>query len=329
MKSMKTYNFTLRQLQYVLAVAETMSFRRAADLCNVSQPSLSAQVAEMESALSVSLFERDRRGVLVTAAGRELIGRARRVLVEVDDFAEAANQFIDPLAGTLRIGVIPTVGPYLLPHVVPALRKAFPHLTLIWIEDKTDALLRALKRGDLVAALLALEADLADLDHHTVAVDPFVLAVPRGHELSRGTRPVRRNRLRGERVLLLDDGHCFRDQALEYCSSNRLEEMGFRATSLPTLTQMVSSGAGVTLLPTMAVPTETHRSQLSIRTLERPVPFRTIVLGWRRRSAMADTLRTVAETLRLTVERDREILGEAGAPREGGGTVEPAAVSGE
>jgi len=329
MKNMKTYNFTLRQLQYVLAVAETISFRRAAELCNVSQPSLSAQVAEMESALSVSLFERDRRGVLVTAAGRELIGRARRVLVEVNDFAEAANQFIDPLAGTLRIGVIPTVGPYLLPHVVPALRKAFPHLTLIWIEDKTDALLRALKRGDLVAALLALEADLADLDHHTVAVDPFVLAVPRGHELDRGTRPVRRNRLRGERVLLLDDGHCFRDQALEYCSSNRLEEMGFRATSLPTLTQMVSSGAGVTLLPTIAVPTETHRSQLSIRTLERPVPFRTIVLGWRRRSAMADTLRTVAETLRLTVKRDREILGETGAPREGGGTVEPAAVSGE
>ena len=180
---MKTYNFTLRQLQYVLAVAETMSFRRAAELCNVSQPTLSAQVAEMESALSVSLFERDRRGVLVTAAGRELIGRASRVLVEVDDFAEAANQFIDPLAGTLRIGVIPTIGPYLLPHLVPALRKTFPHLTLIWIEDKTDALLRALKRGDLVAALLALEADLDGLDHHTVAIDPFVLAVPRAHEL--------------------------------------------------------------------------------------------------------------------------------------------------
>ena len=273
----------------------------------------------MESALSVPLFERDRRGVLVTAAGRELIARARQVLVEVDDFAEAANQFTDPLAGTLRIGVIPTVGPYLLPHVVPALRKTYPNLTLIWIEDKTDALLRALKRGDLVAALLALEADLADLDHHTIAIDPFVLAVPRGHQLGRGTRPVTRNRLRGERVLLLDDGHCFSDQALEYCSSNRLEEMGFRATSLPTLTQMVSSGAGVTLLPTIAVPTETHRSQLSIRALERPVPFRTIVLGWRRRSALADTLRKVAETLRLTVERDRDTLRGLRDPRARGG----------
>ena len=315
---MKTYNFTLRQLQYVIAVAEMMSFRRAAERCNVSQPSLSAQVAEMEAALSVSLFERDRRGVLITAAGRELIARARRVLVEADDLAEAANRFIDPLAGTLRIGVIPTVGPYLLPHVVPALRNTYPRLTLIWIEDKTDALIRALKRGDLAAAVLALEADLDDLDHHTIAIDPFVLAVPPEHALGRGAAPVRRDQLRGERVLLLDDGHCFRNQVLEFCSGNRLEELGFRATSLPTLTQMVSSGAGVTLLPTIAVPTETHRSQLSIRTLERPVPFRTIVLGWRRRSALADTLRKVAETLRVTVERDRDILRGLPGPRARG-----------
>ena len=315
---MKTYNFTLRQLQYVIAVAEMMSFRRAAELCNVSQPSLSAQVAEMEAALSVSLFERDRRGVLITAAGRELIARARRVLVEADDLAEAANRFIDPLAGTLRIGVIPTVGPYLLPHVVPALRNTYPRLTLIWIEDKTDALIRALKRGDLAAAVLALEADLDDLDHHTIAIDPFVLAVPPEHALGRGAAPVRRDQLRGERVLLLDDGHCFRNQVLEFCSGNRLEELGFRATSLPTLTQMVSSGAGVTLLPTIAVPTETHRSQLSIRTLERPVPFRTIVLGWRRRSALAETLRKVAETLRVTVERDRDILRGLPGPRARG-----------
>ncbi|MCY3757601.1 MAG: LysR substrate-binding domain-containing protein [Acidobacteria bacterium] len=326
---MKTYNFTLRQLQYVLAVAETMSFRRAAERCHVSQPSLSAQVAEMEAALSVSLFERDRRGVLITAAGKELIARARRVLVEADDLAEAAGQFTDPLAGTLRIGVIPTIGPYLLPRVVPALRKTYPRLTLIWIEDKTDALNRALKRGDLVAALLALEADLDNLDHQRIAVDPFVLAVPREHELSRGARPVTRNELRSERVLLLDDGHCFRDQVLDYCSDNKLEEMGFRATSLPTLTQMVSSGAGVTLLPTIAVPTETQRSQLSIRTLERPVPFRTIVLGWRRRSALADTLRKVAETLRVTVERDQEILRGPGAPREAGGQAAGAARSQE
>src|SRR5215470_9943237 len=162
---MKSYNFTLRQLQYIVAVADMMSFRRAAERCNVSQPSLSAQVAEMEAALGVPLFERDRRGVLVTAAGLELITRARRVLVEADDLTESANRFVDPLAGTLRIGVIPTIAPYLLPHVVPALRKAYPQLTFIWIEDKTETLVRSVNHGLLDSALLALEANIGDLEH--------------------------------------------------------------------------------------------------------------------------------------------------------------------
>ena len=300
---MRTYNFTLRQIQYIVAVADTMSFRRAAERCNVSQPSLSAQVAEMEAALGVPLFERDRRGVLITAAGQELVTRARHLLVEADDFVEAANRFVDPLAGTIRIGVIPTIGPYLLPRVVPALRKAYPHLMFIWIEDKTEVLVRAVNHGDLGAALLALEANLGDLEHQIIAVDSFVLATPRGNRLGRGSKPVTRNELRGERILLLDDGHCFRDQVLEYCSSSKVEELGFRATSLSTLAQMVSSGAGVTLLPSIAVPTETHRSQLSIRPFSRPGPFRTLVLGWRRRSAVAETLGKIAETLRIAVEK--------------------------
>src|SRR5215471_5195286 len=161
---MKMYKFTLRQLQYVVAVAEMMSFRRAAERCNVSQPSLSAQVSEIETALGVPLFECDRRGVLVTAAGQELLSRARRVLVEADDFAESANRLVDPLAGMLRIGVIPTIAPYLLPHVVPALRKAYPQLTFVWIEDKTDTLVRSVGQGNLDSALLALEANIADLE---------------------------------------------------------------------------------------------------------------------------------------------------------------------
>src|SRR5256885_14722022 len=176
---MKTYNFTLRQLQYIVAGAEMLSYRGAAQLCNVSQPSLSAQVAEIEAALGVPLFERDRRGVLVTAAGQELIARARRVLVEADDFAESAHRFVDPLAGTLRIGVIPTIAPYLLPHIVPALRKAYPNLTFVWIEDKTETLIRGANHGDLDGALLALEANIGDLDHVAIKVDPFVLATPR------------------------------------------------------------------------------------------------------------------------------------------------------
>src|ERR1051326_1860543 len=165
----RTYNFTLRQLQYVVAVAEMMSFRRAAERCNVSQPSLSAQVADIEAALGVPLFERDRRGVLVTSAGQELVARARRVLVEADDFVEAANRFVDPLAGTLRIGVIPTIGPYLLPRVVPALRKAYSRLTIVWIEDKTETLVRSVSQGNLDAALLALEANVGDLEYQEIA----------------------------------------------------------------------------------------------------------------------------------------------------------------
>ncbi len=289
----------------MVAVAEMLSFRRAAELCNVSQPSLSAQVAELETALGFPLFERDRRGVLVTAAGQEIISRARRVLVEADDFVEAANRFLDPLAGTLRIGVIPTIGPYLRPRVVPGLRKAYPRMMLIWIEDKTEVLVRSVAHGDLDAALLALEADLGDLEHDVIAVDPFVLAMPPEHRLSRGEKRVSRNQLRGERILLLDDGHCFRDQVLEYCSSAMLEELGFRATSLPTLAQMVSTGAGITLLPSISVPTETNRSQLSVRSFSRPEPFRTIVLGWRRRSALAGTLRKIAETIRTTMRKSK------------------------
>ena len=280
-----------------------LSFRGAAELCNVSQPSLSAQVADIEAALGVPLFERDRRGVLVTVAGQEIISRARRVLLEADDFVEAAHRFVDPLAGTLRLGVIPTIGPYLLPRVVPALRKAYPRMMLIWIEDKTEVLVRSVGHGELDAALLALEADLGDLEHDVLAIDPFVLATPPDHKLGRGAKPVNRAQLRGERILLLDDGHCFRDQVLEYCSSAMLEELGFRATSLPTLAQMVSTGAGITLLPSIAVSTEAGRSQLSIRSFSRPEPSRTIVLGWRRKSALAGTLRKIAVTIRTAMKR--------------------------
>lgn len=310
---MRSHNFTLRQLQYVVAVAELMSFRRAAEHCNVSQPSLSAQIAEIESALGIALFERDRRGVVVTSAGQELVARARRMLVEADDFLETANRYIDPLAGTLRIGVIPTIGPYLLPRVVPSLRKTYPRLMIVWMEDRTDALVRSVGRGDLDAALLALEADIGDLEHFSIGSDPFVIATPPGHKLGEAKTPVTRRELRGERLLLLDDGHCFRDQILDYCSGSQIEEVGFRATSLPTLAQMVSSGAGITLLPSIAVPAETFRSQLLIRPFSKPAPFRTIALGWRRRSALSNTLRKIAETLRVSFANEPDIYKKTSA----------------
>jgi LysR family hydrogen peroxide-inducible transcriptional activator len=292
------YPVTLRQLQYALAVAETGSFRRAAERCHVAQPSLSAQLAEAERALGVRLFDRDRRRVLVTAAGEAVLERARRVLVEADDLLETARQRSDPLSGTLRVGVIPTVAPYLLPVVAPALRRAFPRLAVQWTEEKTAVLVGRVEAGELDAALAAEESDLGDLFVAPLAKDPFVLAVPPAHPLGRSGGAVAADALAGEKVLLLDDGHCLRAQALEVCSKAEAEELGFRATSLATLVQMVSAGAGVTLLPQLAVDAEARRSDLRLRPFRDPAPSRTLVLVWRKGAALDAALREVAETLR-------------------------------
>ncbi|MGH3663646.1 MAG: LysR family transcriptional regulator, partial [Micromonosporaceae bacterium] len=199
--------FTLRQLQYVVAVAEWLSFRKAAERCHVSQPSLSTQLAQMEEALGVRLFERDRRRVLVTTAGREIIKRARAILRQTDDLVELARRAGDPLSGTLRIGVIPTISPYLLPRLTWALRAAYPRLTVLWVEDKTEVLVRSLEAGTLEAALLALEADLGDVEREIIGPDPFVLATPVGHPLGTKASPAKASELRDASVLLLDDGH--------------------------------------------------------------------------------------------------------------------------
>lgn len=296
---------TLRQLQYAVAIAETQSFSRAAERCAVSQPSLSAQIAELESCLGVRLFERGRRGVLLTAAGRDLLARAKRVLLDVDDLVQAAGQLLDPLVGKLRLGVIPTLGPYLLPEVSRPLAQAYPKLMIYWVEDKTDNLVAALGRGELDGALLALEADLGGLEYAVVTKDRFVLATPLGHPLGRRSTRIATDELQGQHVLLLDDGHCMRDQALSVCSSAGAEELGFRATSLPTLVQMVRSGAGVTLLPELSLPTETQRSELSIRRFQTPEPARTVVLAWRPRSPLADALQQIAQTLSDALRKKR------------------------
>jgi LysR family hydrogen peroxide-inducible transcriptional activator len=290
--------FTLRQLQYVVAVADALSFRKAAERCHVSQPSLSAQLAQLEGVLGVRLFERDRRRVLLTTAGKELVERARRLLVETDELVEASRRAGDPLSGTLRIGVIPTISPYLLPTVAPALRKSYPRLTLLWLEDKTEVLARELERGALDAALVALEAELGDVESEVIAEDPFVLVTPRDHPLGARQTEASPSELRGEDVLLLDEGHCFRVQALALCSRARAHELEFRATSLPTLIQMIAAGAGVTLLPRLAVATEVQRSQLSVRPFMDPAPKRTLALIWRKRSSLAVALKQVAAAVR-------------------------------
>lgn len=290
--------FTLRQLQYFVEIAQTRSFRRAADACHVSQPALSAQLAALEAALGVRLFDRDRRHVLPTAAGQQLLDRARRTLLDADDLIEAARLSRDPLSGTLRIGVIPTLSPYLLPELVPAVHAAYPRLTILWIEQKTEVLIEQLQAGALDGALLALEASIGDVDREIIGKDPFVLAAPLGHPLAEPRGPARLRDLDDSAVLLLDEGHCLRDQALAFCKRAGAHELDFRATSLSTLVQIVASGAGVTLLPRVALPVETRRAEIAVRPITDPAPYRTIALAWRRGAALGPALRTVAATFK-------------------------------
>jgi len=290
--------FTLRQLQYVVAVADRSSFRKAAEDCRVAQPSLSAQLAQVEELVGLRLFERDRRRVLPTAAGQAFVERARALLLAADELEEAARSLSDPLAGPLRLGVIPTIAPYLLPEVAPVLRGRFPKLVFLWTEDKTAALVERLARGDLDAALVALEAEVGDLARLVLGKDVFVFAAPPGHPLSASRKPLDPSDLDGEHVLFLDDGHCFRDQALAFCSRAGAEEAGYRATSLATLVQMAAGGAGVTLLPSLALDVENRRHALTTRAFATRAPSRTLALVWRKGAAIEVAIRAVGEALR-------------------------------
>lgn len=286
---------TIRQLEYLVAVADEGGFQRAADACGVSQPGLSAQIRELERILEVRLFERRGRRSLPTAAGEALLPRARAVLETTDDLLGAARGFGEPLTGTLRLGVIPTVAPYLLPQALPAVRRHHPHLRLLLREDPTARLVDQLERGELDVLLLALEAPLGDCVVQPLLRDPFWLAVRSDHRLARRRR-VRESDLADEPVLLLDDGHCLRDQALAVCGRAGASELGdFRASSLPTLVQMVANGVGVTLLPELAGPCP---DPVVLRPFVRPAPQRTIGLAWRRTSPRADEFRLLGARLR-------------------------------
>lgn len=290
---------TLRQLQYALAVAETKNFRKAAQVCAVAQPSLSAQIMELEEALGVRLFERLPRGVVVTEAGGALLGHARQMLRDAADLAATAERLRDPLSATLRIGVIPTVAPYLLPDVAKPLRAAYPRLQLLWNEEKTDALLQKLTDGELDAGLLALGSEgFEDLRYEVLGKEPFYLVTPPGHALAQRTkRGLRLEALDGETVLLLDDGHCFRDQALSVCRRAGAEEASVRATSISTLAQMVAGGVGITLLPGIALRSENRARSLAALSFGSRAPTRTLVLAWRKTSPRDAALRLLAGTL--------------------------------
>jgi LysR family hydrogen peroxide-inducible transcriptional activator len=281
----------LRDLKYLLALADHKHFGRAAAACFVSQPTLSTQIRKLEEELGVSLVERAPRKVMLTPAGRDAAERARRIVAEVEQMKEAARRSQDPEAGTVRLGIFPTLGPYLLPHVIPRIRERFPNLELLLVEEKSDVLLSRLHEGKLDAALLALPVHDDQLHSEFLFEEPFLLAVPENHPLAK-LDSLSLGELSNHKLLLLEDGHCLREQALEVCRlSGANEKSEFRATSLETLRQMVAANVGITLLPTLAIKPPVARSQnIHLLGFSDSHPSRQIAMLWRRSSAMAGFL---------------------------------------
>jgi LysR family hydrogen peroxide-inducible transcriptional activator len=290
----------LRELEYLVALDEHRHFGRAAEACFVSQPTLSMQVKKLERELGVELVERSPGRVMLTDAGERVVERARVMLREAEDIRSIARQAQDPEAGSVRLALIPTLAPYLLPHVVPQLHERFPRLELLLVEEKTDDLLERLHDGRLDAGVLALPVDAGNLRCEVLFREAFVLAVPRGHRLAELPEPVSPGVLAGEPVLLLEEGHCLRDQALDVCRlAGAPERGGFRATSLETLRQMVASGVGITLLPELAVqPPIPASDDIKLLHFSEPVPSRDIALLWRPTSVYGELLPRLADVLR-------------------------------
>lgn len=292
-----------------MAVAEHGTFRRAAVTLGISQPALSAQVKAAERLFGMQVFERDRRSVLITPAGEEIVARAREALVAVDAVADAARRRGEPLVGPLRLGVIPTIAPYWLPALLPAVRARFSRLELSLREDQTDRLLAQLAAGQLDLALLAIPVP-GDFTTAEIAHEGFLVAARRGASLTRKRGRLAATDLDDQTVLLLEDGHCLRDQALAVCRrGGATESMELRATSLPTLVQMVAGGLGITLLPEAAAASLVQpKGPIDLARFEKPVPGRTIGLAWRTSSARLREFRLLAETMRGSATKFLEKL---------------------
>jgi LysR family hydrogen peroxide-inducible transcriptional activator len=295
---------TLRQLQYLKLLSEHGSFSRAAEAAHVSQPALSAGVQELERILGAPVVERTRGNVLMTAVGAEAVRRAEDVLARTEDLVEAAKNAGRPLSGRFRLGVIPTVAPFLLPRKLPAVKAAYPNLKLFIREDLTPRLIAALKAGQIDAAVIALPYDAPGVEHARIGDDEIMAAAPHDHPLA-APGPIRPGSLRAEDLILLEDGHCLRDQALAALDieAPRGDDV-FAATSLHTLVQMVGSGLGVSFLPKMAVQAGlADNPSVAIRAFENQAngapPHREIVVAWRAGSSRAAEARLLAEALKL------------------------------
>ncbi len=293
---------TLQELKYLVALADHGHFGRAAEACFITQSTLSTQIKKLETFLGVTLFDRSLKRVTPTPIGREILAAARNVVEETERIRELARHAQDPMARTIHLGVIPTLGPYYLPHALTLAHRKHPGLRLLLREEMTPQILAHLADGTLDAGLLALPVNDDALHVEPLFHEPFYAALPAGHELAK-RRTLKVADIMNEKLLLLDEGHCLRDQALDVCGArqNRREEV--RATSLETLRQMVGMGLGLTLLPALAVDAgpRVSRKSVEIRPFRAPAPGRTIALAWRKRAPFPQTFERLAATFKASL----------------------------
>ena len=293
-------NLTLKQLRYVEALARHGHFGQAAEACAVTQPALSMQIKELEDSLGARLFERGARQVRLTGLGEEFVARARDILRSVEELSDVVRTRRDGPGGRLRLGVIPTIAPYLLPRLIRDLSARYPGVDLQVRETQTERLIAELSEGRLDTALVALPVSEPSFEEVALFSEGFVLVRPEAD----ARRPVPSpEALPDMQLLLLEEGHCFRDQALEVCGlRGGARRAGFDGSSLSTLVQMVGAGIGVTLIPEMAVPVETRGAPVAVQRFEAGRPARTVGMIWRRTSPLAGDLRDLAEVVREAAE---------------------------
>ncbi|MDB5973105.1 MAG: transcriptional regulator [Hydrocarboniphaga sp.] len=304
---------TLRELRYLVAIADHGHFGRAAEACHVSQPTLSTQLKKLEAYLGVALVERGSRAALLTERGRQVVPRARLILREAEQLIASTRACAGPLAGALQLGIIPTLSPYFLPWLLPAARKRFPELQPIVHEDFTHMLLERLRTHRIDLAIMALPLEFEEFETEPLFDEPFWLACPRGHRLARMTR-VPAAELQRENLLLLTDGHCLRGQALAMCGlQSPLQDPpqgDFRATSLETLCQLVAEGLGCTLLPALAALAPAATSfRFAVRPLAAPQASRRIGLVWRRHCPRRAEFMLLAQMVQAQPPRGTQRIG--------------------
>jgi len=297
---------TLTELRYIIAVADEKHFGRAASKCFVSQPTLSIGVKRLEDELGVTLFERSKTGVHLTAVAEQLVEKARKILHEVESFKELSDHVKDPFLAPLRVGAIYTIGPYLFPALLPALKTAEPRMKLYIEESFTGTLRQMLKKGQLDAIIVALPFTEPDIEVHELYTEPFEVLLPSNHPwASESSIPPKQ--LHTEHVLLLGEGHCFRDQVIDACpalsrSAHERNNLVAEGSSLETLRHMVASGLGVTVLPASAAGLENYApGYLATRPFSKPEPSRTVAIAWRRQFPRTEAIDLLIDVIRKQV----------------------------